>query len=83
MNYFLMNPCNIQVVRLNIEISRIIHVVPIYALYFEGVRRRDGEEYEPDTLTGVQNSIDRHLKDLQIHVDIKKGETFSHSRRVL
>ena len=39
--------------------------------------------YEPDTLTGVQNSIDRHLKDLKIHVDIKKDETFSHSRRVL
>ena len=72
MNYFLMNPCNIQVVRLNIEISRIIHFVPIYALHFEGVRRRDGGKYEPDTLTGVQNSIDRHLKDLQIHVDIKK-----------
>ena len=41
MNYFLMNPCYIQVVRLNIGISRIIHFVPIYALYFEGVRRRD------------------------------------------
>jgi hypothetical protein len=57
MNYFLMNPCNIQVVRLNIEISRIIHAVPIYALYFEGARRRDGGQYEIDTLTGVQNTL--------------------------
>jgi hypothetical protein len=29
-----------------------------------GVRKRDGTEYVPDTLTGIQNSIDRHLKNL-------------------
>lgn len=34
-------------------------------------------------MSGVQNSIDRHLKDLKINVDIKKHEAFSHSRRVL
>ncbi|VDH93355.1 Hypothetical predicted protein [Mytilus galloprovincialis] len=55
----------------------------LLARFYLGVRRRDGEEYEPDTLSGVQNSIDRHLKDLKINVDIKKHEAFSHSRRVL
>ena len=48
-----------------------------------GVRRQDGNEYEPDTLTGVQNSIDRYLKDNKMSCDIKKDEWFSHSRRVL
>ena len=48
-----------------------------------GVRKRDGTEYEPDTLTGIQNSIDRHLKNLKSKVDIKKDEQFTHSRKVL
>ena len=30
-----------------------------------GVRKRDGTEYKRDTLTGIQNSIDRHLKNLK------------------
>jgi glycogen synthase len=48
-----------------------------------GVRKRDGTEYKPDTLTGIQNSIDRHLKNLKSKVDIKKDEQFTHSRKVL
>jgi hypothetical protein len=48
-----------------------------------GVRKRDGTEYEPDTLTGIQNSIDRHLKNLKSKVDINKDEQFTHSRKVL
>ena len=48
-----------------------------------GVGKRDGTEYEPDTLTGIQNSIDRHLKKLKSKVDIKKDEQFTHSRKVL
>jgi hypothetical protein len=39
-----------------------------------GVRKRDGTEYEPDTLTGIQNSIDCHLKNLKSKVDKKKDE---------
>jgi hypothetical protein len=42
-----------------------------------GVRKRDGTEYKPDTLTGIQNSIDRHLKNLKSKVDIKKDEQFT------
>ncbi|CAG2197469.1 unnamed protein product [Mytilus edulis] len=48
-----------------------------------GVRRKDGEEYEPGTLTGVQNSIDRHLKDNKSMIDIKKDKLFDHSRKIL
>lgn len=44
------------------------------------MRKRDGNEYEPDTLTGVQNSIDRYVKRQK---DLKKDEQFNHSRRVI
>ena len=54
-----------------------------FIIFSLGVRKRDGSEYEPDTLTGIQNSIDRHLKTLKVKYDIKKDETFNHSRRVL
>lgn len=48
-----------------------------------GVRKRDGTEYAPDILTGIQNNIDRHLKNLKYKLDIKKDEQFTHSRKVL
>lgn len=35
------------------------------------------------TLTCVQNSIDRHLKDHKSKIDIKKDKLFGHSRRNL
>ncbi|CAC5372922.1 unnamed protein product [Mytilus coruscus] len=43
--------------------------------------RKDGEEYEPVTLTGVQNSIDRHLKDNKSKIDIRKDKLLDHLRR--
>lgn len=53
-------------------------------IYFTaGVRKRDGTEYAPDILTGIQNNIDRHLKNLKYKLDIKKDEQFTHSRKVL
>lgn len=55
----------------------------IPVIFFLGVRRKDGEEYEPGTLTGVQNSIDRHLKDNKSKIDIKKDKLFDHSRKIL
>lgn len=33
-----------------------------FMFLFKGVRNKEGQEYEPDTLTGFQNSIERHLK---------------------
>ncbi|XP_071177505.1 uncharacterized protein KIAA1958-like [Mytilus edulis] len=60
---------------------RLVEDVPAEEL--DGVRRKDGEEYEPVTLTGVQNSIDRHLKDNKSMIDIKIDKLFDHSRKIL
>ncbi|VDI49717.1 Hypothetical predicted protein [Mytilus galloprovincialis] len=68
---------------------RLVEDVPAEELdvllsrFYIGVRRKDGEEYEPGTLTGVQNSIDRHLKDNKSMIDIKKDKLFDHSRKIL
>ena len=53
------------------------------SVYHAGLRKKDGSEYEPDTLTSLQNSIDRHIKSLKLHHCIKTDDTFSNSRRVL
>ena len=59
-------------------------VFPCFNIFsFPGLRKRDGSEYEPGTLRSIQNSIDRHLRDLKIQHYIKNNVIFSHSRRVL
>ncbi|XP_076070355.1 uncharacterized protein KIAA1958-like [Mytilus galloprovincialis] len=55
----------------------------ILARFYLGVRNKEGQEYEPDTLTGFQNSIERHLKNNKVVVDLKRNDDFSHSRKVL
>lgn len=56
----------------------------IFSLFlFPGLWKKDGSEYEPDTLTSIQNSIDRHIKSLKLQYCIKTDAVFSHSRRVL
>ncbi|XP_071139212.1 uncharacterized protein KIAA1958-like [Mytilus edulis] len=68
---------------------RLVEDVPAEELdvllsrFYIGVRRKDGEEFEPGTLTGVQNSIDRHLKDNKSMIDFKKDKLFDHSRKIL
>ena len=54
-----------------------------FMFLFKGVRNKEGQEYEPDTLTGFQNSIERHLKNNKVVVDLKRNDDFSHSRKVL
>ena len=45
-----------------------------------GVRKKDGSEYEPDSLTGIQNNIDCHMRDLKLPYSLKKDTVFSQSR---
>lgn len=56
-------------------------VIHILHLFISG--NKDGNDYEPDTLTGFQNSIERHRRNNKVAVDLKKNDTFSHSRKVL
>ena len=51
--------------------------------FYLGVRKMDGREYEPDSLTSIQNSIDRYLSENEYGVKIKAGHEFKHSRKVL
>jgi len=50
---------------------------------FSAIRKRDGTEYEPGTLTSVQYSIDRYLKENRAGYSIKSDSQFSHSNQVL
>jgi hypothetical protein len=33
--------------------------------FFLGVLKKDGTEYEPDSLGSMYNSLDRHLRDMK------------------
>lgn len=37
----------------------------IMARFFLGVLKKDGTEYEPDSLGSMYNSLDRHLRDMK------------------
>ena len=51
--------------------------------FFINVRKVNGEEYEPDTLTDFQRSIRKYLNDLNVQVNILKDIQFEKSRKVL
>ncbi|VDI46949.1 Hypothetical predicted protein [Mytilus galloprovincialis] len=55
----------------------------LLARFFLGVRKRDLTEYEPDSLHGIHNSLDRYFRDMKLTISIKKDPEFAHSRRVL
>jgi hypothetical protein len=57
----------------------LIHFIAV----FVGVRKKDGTEYEPDSITSIKNSIDRYLRNNKIDIDIKTDKAFNHSRAVL
>lgn len=51
--------------------------------FFMSVRKPDGTEYEPNSLSSYQRSIQRHLQDRKYGGNILKDEAFQTSRRVL
>ena len=52
------------------------------ARYFLVVKKKDGSEYEPETLKSFQSSLNRYLMD-KINVNIIEDPAFKHSRDVL
>ena len=50
--------------------------------FFKDVRKQNGREYEPDSLSSFQRSIQRRLK-LKVSFNILKDEEFCRSREVL
>ena len=51
--------------------------------FFKDVRKQNGAEYEPDSLSSFQRSIQCRLKELKLSFNILKGEEFCRSREVL
>lgn len=53
------------------------------ARFFMVLTKADGGEYEPDTLTSIDGSVFRHLRDQGYPANIKTSDQFVHSRDVL
>lgn len=69
--------------------EREVHDIPLSQLdtllckFFIHVRRKDGKEYEPSTLTSLQRSLQRHLTGKGVKFNILRDEQFDRSRKVL
>ena len=50
---------------------------------FKDVRKQNGGEYEPDSLSSFQRSIQCRLKELQLSFNTLKDQEFCRSREVL
>ena len=73
----------------SIKESRAIENIPANELdlllskFFISVRKQDGTDYEPRTLSGFQRSFQRHLHEKGSLINILKDNEFSKSREVL
>ena len=50
--------------------------------FFAEVRKKDGSDYEPDSLRVMLASLDRHLKEAGSNISIAKDREFVESRKV-
>ena len=51
--------------------------------FFMNIRKKNGQEYEPDSISGFQRSIQRYLSKKGSSVNILKDKDFEKSRKVL
>ena len=51
--------------------------------FFAEIRKKDGSEYEPDSLRVMLASLDRHLREKDASFSIAKDIEFSNSRKVI
>ena len=54
-----------------------------YRSFFAEVRKKDGSDYEPDSLRVMLASLDRHLKEAGSNISIARDREFVDSRKVL
>ena len=50
--------------------------------FFMNIRKKNGQEYEPDSISGFQRSIQRNLSKKGSSVNILKDKDFERSRKV-
>ena len=51
--------------------------------FFAEIRKKDGSEYEPDSLRVMLASLDRHLREKDAAFSVAKDIEFSNSRKLL
>ncbi|XP_070546059.1 uncharacterized protein KIAA1958-like [Ptychodera flava] len=56
---------------------------PLLAKFFLGIRKKNGDDYEPDSISSYQKSIERWLRDNDYGASIIRDEAFASSRRAL
>ena len=68
-----------------IEIQKLPPVEPelILQVFFAEVKKQNGDDYEPNSLSAMQSSIDRHLKNCGYLHSILRDREFVSSRSVL
>ena len=51
--------------------------------FFMDIKKKDGKQYEPTSLTSLHRSLQRHLNDKGSPINLLKDELFKRSREVL
>ena len=51
--------------------------------FFKDLRKKDGSDHEPDTVSSFQKSIQLHITEQKLPFNILKDDAFSRSRSVL
>ena len=74
------NKTNVQI--LDLPPEELDHLLGKFFNY-KDVRKINGEEYEPSTLTGLQRSIQRFLSDSGSKMNILKDDEFAFSRKLI
>ncbi|XP_070550681.1 uncharacterized protein KIAA1958-like [Ptychodera flava] len=70
------------------ETREVLNIPPseldqLLARFFLSVRQKNGQEYEPDSISSYQKSIERYLRDNDYGISIIRGEQFRKSREAL
>ena len=69
--------------RRKVEEIPLAEVDSLLSNFYFTVKKKDNTEYEPDTLSSMSRSIQRHLDDKKARVSILQDEEFKVSREVL
>ena len=69
--------------RWNVESLPASELDHLLCKFFMNIGKKNGEEYEPDTISGFQRSIQRYLSEKGSSVNILKDKDFEKSRKVL
>lgn len=77
---FLQTSCNGHKVIEHLPPEELNHLL---CKFFMEIKKADGSNYEPNTLSSYQRSIQRHLQEHSYPANILKDEVFEKSRKVL